>query len=60
MRKFYVEKESLAERGLSVDDLMPIVWEDEDEDYAEKPSIILVDRAEMTRVIAANDVILSF
>ena len=60
VRKFYVEKESLAERGLSVDDLMPIVWEDEDEDYAEKPSIILVDRAEMTRVIAANDVILSF
>lgn len=60
VRKFYVEKESLAERGLAVDDLQNIVWEDEDEDYAEKPSIILVDRAEMTRVIAGQDVVLSF
>ncbi len=60
VRKFYVEKESLAERGLSVENLMPVTYEDEDDDYAEKPSIILVDRAEMAKVIAANDVILSF
>lgn len=60
VRKFYVEKESLAERGLTVDNLQNIVWEDEDEDYAEKPSIILVDRSEMTRVIADQDVVLSF
>ena len=60
VRKFYVEKESLAERGLSVDNLQNIVWEDEDEDYAEKPSIILVDRSEMTKVIADQDVVLSF
>ena len=59
-RKLYVEKESLAERGLSVDDLMPITWEDEDEDYAEKPSIILVDRAEMAKLISGQDVVLSF
>jgi tRNA 2-thiouridine synthesizing protein C len=60
VRRLYVERESLAERGLTVDDLMPIVWEDEDEDYAEKPSIILVDRAEMARVMASQDVVLSF
>lgn len=60
VRKFYVEKESLAERGLTVDNLQNLVWEDEDEDYAEKPSIILVDRSEMTRVIADQDVVLSF
>ncbi len=60
VRKFYVEKESLAERGLTVDNLQNIVWEDEDEDYAEKPSIILVNRSEMTRVIADQDVVLSF
>jgi tRNA 2-thiouridine synthesizing protein C len=60
VRKLYVEKESLAERGLSVDDLMPITWEDEDEDYAEKPSIILVDRAEMAKLISGQDVVLSF
>ena len=60
VRKLYVERESLAERGLTADDLMPITYEDEDEDYAEKPSIQLVDRAEMARVMAAQDVILSF
>ena len=60
VRKFYVEKESLVERGLSIENLMPLTYEDEDDDYAEKPSIILVDRAEMAKVIAANDVILSF
>ena len=42
VRKFYVERESLEERGLTVEDLMPITYEDEDEDYAEKPSIIPV------------------
>ena len=60
VRKLYVERESLAERGLSESDLMPITWEDEDEDYAEKPSIHCVDRAEMARLIGAADVVLSF
>ena len=39
---------------------MPIIYEDENEDYAEKPSIHLVDRAEMARIIGENDVVLSF
>ena len=60
VRKLYVERESLAERGLAVEDLMPIAYEDENEDYAEKPSIHLVDRSEMTRIISDQDVILSF
>jgi tRNA 2-thiouridine synthesizing protein C len=60
VRKLFVERESLAERGLTVDDLMPLTWEDEDEDYAEKPSIVLVDRAEMSRIMASQDVVLSF
>lgn len=58
--KLYVEKESLEERGLNPDDLQDIVWEDEDDDYAEKPSIRLVSRAEMAEVMAQQDVILSF
>ena len=49
VRKLYVERESLEERGLTLDDLMPITYEDENEDYAEKPSIHLVGRAEMAR-----------
>ncbi len=60
VRKLYVEKESLAERGLTAEDLMPIVYEDEDEDYAEKPSIHFVERAEMARLIGESDVVLSF
>ncbi len=58
--KFYVEKESLAERGLSEGDLMPITYEDEDDGFAEKPSLIFVDRAEMARVMRDQDVVLSF
>jgi tRNA 2-thiouridine synthesizing protein C len=60
VRKLYVERESLAERGLSESDLMAITWEDEDEDFAEKPSIHCVDRAEMALLIGAADVVLSF
>lgn len=58
--KLYVEKESLDERGLTVDDLMPIVYEDEDDDWAEKPSIRVLTREEMADVIAQQDVVLSF
>jgi len=58
--KFYVEAESLAERGLTADNLMEIMYEDEDDDWAEKPSIKIVNRAEMAEIMSAQDVILSF
>jgi tRNA 2-thiouridine synthesizing protein C len=58
--KIYVEKESLEERGLSLDDLQHLVWEDEDEDYAEKDSIRLVSRAEIADVLAEQDVLFNF
>ena len=58
--KMYVDKESLEERGLTVDDLIPLVWEDEDDDYAEKDSIILVSRAEIAALMEEQDVVLSF
>ncbi len=60
VRKLYVERESLAERGLTVEDLMPITFEDEEDGYAEKPSILLTGRAEMAKLISEQDVILSF
>ncbi|MEH6455154.1 MAG: sulfurtransferase complex subunit TusC [Cocleimonas sp.] len=60
INKLYVEEESLAERGLTKDDLMDLVWEDEDEDYAEKPSIIMVNRQQMADVMAEQEVTLSF
>jgi tRNA 2-thiouridine synthesizing protein C len=58
--KLYVEKESLEERGLSLDDLMHLTWEDEDEDWAEKDSIVLVSRAELAQLMDEQDVVFSF
>ena len=58
--KLYVEKESLEARGLTLDDLMDLVWEDEDDDWAEKPSIRLVSSAELAAVFDEQDVVLSF
>lgn len=58
--KLYVEKESLEERGLTQDDLINLVWEDEEDDWAEKSSIIMVNRFEMADIMAEQDVTLSF
>jgi len=58
--KLYVEQESLEERGLTLDDLMDLKWEDEDEDWAEKDSIRLVSRAELKDVLEQQDIVFSF
>ena len=58
--KIYVEKESLETRGLSLDDLQELVYEDEDDDWEEKPSIRLVSSAELAEVMNGQDVVLSF
>ncbi len=58
--RIYVEKESLEKRGLTLDDLQNLTWEDEDEDWAEKKSIRLVDRAELADVMSRQDVMFNF
>jgi len=60
INKIYVEKESLEERGLTVDDLLNLTWEDEDDDYEEKPSIRVLSRADLTEVLDNQDVIFNF
>ncbi len=60
VHQLYVEKESLEERGLTIDDLMHLTWEDEDEDWAEKDSIQVVSRSKLAEIIAAQDVVFSF
>lgn len=60
VNKIFVEKESLEERGLTLEDLQHLTWEDEDEDWAEKDSIRLVSRAEAGELMEDQDVILSF
>jgi tRNA 2-thiouridine synthesizing protein C len=60
VKKMYVDKQSLQERGLTIDDLIPLTYEDEDDDWAEKDSIILVDRSEIADLLTESDVVLSF
>ncbi len=58
--KLYVERESLEERGLSEGDLQEIMYEDEDDDWAEKPSVRIVSRVQLADIMANQDVVLSF
>jgi tRNA 2-thiouridine synthesizing protein C len=58
--KIYVEKESLELRGLSKDNLLPLTWEDEDDDWAEKDSIRVVSSEELADIIDDQDVIFNF
>jgi len=60
VNKIFVEQESLDARGLTIDDLMPLKWEDEDEDYAEKDSIKVVSSEEMKALLDDSDVLLNF
>jgi tRNA 2-thiouridine synthesizing protein C len=60
VNKLYVEQESLEERGLGVDDLMALTYEDENDDYKEKPSIHVVNRQELADILDEQDVLLNF
>ncbi len=60
VNKLYVEHESLVERGLGEDDLMELTWEAEDDDWAEKPSIHIISRAQLADLLEEQDVILHF
>jgi tRNA 2-thiouridine synthesizing protein C len=60
VNKIYIEKESLEARGLTLDDLQHLVWEDEDEDWAEKDSIRVVTSAELAEIFEQQDITLSF
>lgn len=60
VKKIYVEQESLEQRGLSQEDLMPLVYEDEDDDWEEKPLIEVVSAAALQEIIEQSDVVLNF
>ena len=60
VNQIYVEQESLELRGLSKDDLIPLTYEDEDDDWAENDSIHVVSSAELADIIEQQDVILNF
>ena len=60
VNKIYVEKESLELRGLNQDNLLPLTYEDEDDDWAEKDSIKVVSSEELSEIIDSQDVIFNF
>jgi tRNA 2-thiouridine synthesizing protein C len=60
VNKIYVDKESLEERGLTLDDLLDLKYEDEDDDWAEKDSIRLVSREELSELMDQQDIVFSF
>jgi tRNA 2-thiouridine synthesizing protein C len=60
VNKIYVEQESLELRGLSKDNLLPLTWEDEDDDWAEKDSIHVVSSEELADIIESQDIIFNF
>lgn len=60
VNKIYVEKESLELRGLSKENLLPLTWEDEDDDWAEKDSIHVVSSEELSDIIESQDIIFNF
>jgi tRNA 2-thiouridine synthesizing protein C len=60
VNKIYVEKESLEARGLTIDDLMDLKYEDEDDDWAEKDSIHVVTAAELAGILEQQEVVFSF
>lgn len=60
VNKIYVEQESLELRGLGKEDLMPLVYEDEDDDWAEKDSIQVVSSEQLAEIIEQQDVLLNF
>ncbi len=60
VNKIYVEKESLDARGLTVDDLLDLKYEDEDDDWAEKDSIQVVTSQELAEILEQQDVVFSF
>ncbi len=60
INKICVSKESLEERGLSKADLLPLVYEDERDNWAEKPSISILSNTELSAVMSSQDVVLSF
>jgi len=56
----YVEQESLDARGLTLDDLLPLTWEDEDDGCVKKDSIKVISTAEMAKIMEQSDIVFSF
>lgn len=60
VNQIYIDEQSLKDRGLTLDDLQALTYEDEDDDWAEKSSINVVNREQLAEIISDADVLLNF
>ncbi len=60
VNQIYVDEQSLKDRGLTMDDLQELTYEDEDDDWAEKSSMKLINREQLAELIDEADVLLNF
>ena len=60
VNQIYIDEQSLKDRGLTMDDLQELVYEDEDDDWAEKSSMNLVSREQLATIMGDADVLLNF
>jgi len=60
VNQVYVDEQSLKDRGLTMDDLQELTYEDEDDDWAEKSSMKVVNREQLAELIGGADVLLNF
>ncbi len=60
VKNVYVDRDSLAARGLSADDLVKIAWEDVDTEEEVENIVTVIDRARGCELMAEADVVFSF
>jgi len=60
VKNIYVDKDSLASRGLTPDDLVQIAWEDWETEEEVENIVEVVDAARVSELMEESDVIFSF
>ncbi len=60
VKNVYVDRDSLAARGLTQDDLVQIAWEDFDTEEEVENIVEVIDTARVRELMDASDVVFSF
>ena len=60
VKNVYVDRDSLAARGLTQDDLVQIAWEDFDTEEEVENIVEVIDSARVRELMDASDVVFSF
>ncbi|WP_295451472.1 sulfurtransferase complex subunit TusC [uncultured Thiodictyon sp.] len=60
VKNIFVDRDSLAARGLTQDDLLQIAWEDLDTDESVENIVTVVDAPRVSALMDAADVVFSF